>query len=410
MVAPVDVPDEWKQLGIGIVGVGRIVQSAHLPAYRKHGLRVMGATTFPLPRSIKRCWQACRAATARWTNYWTTQRLRSRRSYSPGRPPRRGARGPSGRQACACAETSCYFDGGGPGARHANRTGCKLAVNVNGRWAPPWMGVTRLLAAGLLGRPFAVTHLYDVSFAWIRGTHFDEMEHFGLYDYSVHWVDIGLRWLRPALPLTVTAVDYRLESQPEDSHSPWGLDIYVAMSDCSTIAIRGIGGSPTQSGSHPFIVHGTAGMGRGSVLGLTNWSWTGRATHGVPIGGQLVPRRVRRLYGRAAAGFVEGGQPDNSARDGLSTLAVVLAAVVSAENEGTPVRLAADIEPEDSPRTAAIARVLAFSARLLPTERLLTMKLGIFSNVIKGGSPTRSRKRPAHMGWTLSSSSRPTSS
>ena len=176
---------------------------------------------------------------------WSTSLLGKR--TAPG-----GTRRPSGRQACTGPKPfAISMEEGQSLVELADRLGCKLAVNVNGRWAPPWLGVTRLLTAGLLGRPFAVTHVYDVSFVWIRGTHFDEMEHFGLYDYSVHWVDIGLRWLRPALPVTVTAVDYRLESQPDDSHTPWGLDIYITMSDSSTIVIRGIGGSPTQTEATP---------------------------------------------------------------------------------------------------------------------------------------------------------------
>ena len=201
-------------------------------------------------------------------------------------------------------------------------------------------GCNSARSAGLLGRPFAVTHVYDLSFAWTRGTHFDEMKHFGLYDYSVHWVDIGVRWLRPARPLHVTARDYRLQCQPNDSHTPWGLDISVVMSDASTIVIRGIGGSSIRRRRHPFMVHGTAGIARGSVLDGDELELE---TEGVrtsfPLEGDWFPDGFAGSMGELLRAIVEGGEPDNGAHDGLSTLAVVLGAVESSENEGVPVDL-----------------------------------------------------------------------
>ena len=356
MAAPVDVPEEWKQLGIGIVGVGRIVQSAHLPAYRKHGLRVMGGYDV----SSSALAEALSAGLPR--GYRSLDELLDDPSVSvvdvATRPEDRAevarAALQAGKHVLAQKPFAISMEEGQSLVELADRMGCKLAVNVNGRWAPPWLGVTRLLAAGLLGRPFAVTHVYDVSFAWIRGTHFDEMEHFGLYDYSVHWVDIGLRWLRPALPLTVTAVDYRLESQPDDSHSPWGLDIYIAMSDSSTIAIRGIGGSPTQTGSHPFMVHGTGGVARGSVLRVDELQLEREGSiTSFPLTGSWFPDGFAGSMGGLLRAIVEGREPDNSGRDGLATLAVVLAAVESSERQGMPVQLSTNVELDGSPLTAA---------------------------------------------------------
>ena len=214
MAEPVNVPEEWKQLGIGIVGVGRIVQSAHLPAYRKHDLRVMGgydvspsaldeALSAGLPRGYRSLGELLDDPGVSVVDVATRPEGRAEVVHAALQ---------AGKHVLAQKPSATSMEDGQSLVELADRMGCKLAVNVNGRWAPPWLGVTRLLAAGLLGRPFAVTHIYDVSYAWTRGTHFDEMDHFGLYDYSVHWVDIGLRWLQPALPLTVTAVDYRLES------------------------------------------------------------------------------------------------------------------------------------------------------------------------------------------------------
>jgi predicted dehydrogenase len=93
---------------IGILGCGRIAQTAHLPAYAAYGLDVAGV------------WSRTRATTA-------------------GVPERFGVV----RRVYATAED------------------LRIAVNQNARWAPPWRLATLLVEDGAIGDVVGVTHLHD---------------------------------------------------------------------------------------------------------------------------------------------------------------------------------------------------------------------------------------------------------
>jgi predicted dehydrogenase len=352
IAAPVQILEEWKQIGIGIVGLGGIARAVHLPAYKKHGLRVMGGydispsaldqgVSVGLPFAYRSLEELLDDSRVSVVDVATRPEDRAEIVSAALR---------AGKHVLAQKPLALSMEEARSLVDLAERVDRKLAVNVNGRWAPPWMGATRLVSAGLLGQPFAVTHVYDLSFAWTRGTHFDEMKHFGLYDYSVHWVDIGVRWLRPARPVRVTARDYRLQCQPSDSHTPWGLDIYVVMSDASTMAIRGVGGSPIRRRRHPFMIHGSTGIARGSVLDGDELELESEGVRtSFPLEGDWFPDGFAGSMGELLRVVVEGGEPDNGARDGLSTLAVVLAAVESSENDGVPVDLGPKVEANTGP-------------------------------------------------------------
>src|SRR5262249_9131131 len=124
---------------------------------------------------------------------------------------------------------------------------------------------------GAVGQVLAVTHLYDVEFGWIPGTVFDELTHWAIYDYSVHWIDITRCWMEGRAPTGVRARDYRTPNQPERGKSPWGMWVEYRYGDGASAMIRGIGCSTTERRGHPFWIHGTSGTIRGSVLGVADF-------------------------------------------------------------------------------------------------------------------------------------------
>ena len=92
----------------------------------------------------------------------------------------------------------------------AERAGVKLAVNQNGRWAPPWRIATLLVEQGAIGEVHSVTHLLDRDFAFVlQFPRFDAIEHLIVYDHCVHWVDISRCWLDGKAPESVRALGYR---------------------------------------------------------------------------------------------------------------------------------------------------------------------------------------------------------
>ena len=112
---------------------------------------------------------------------------------------------------------------------HAERKGVRLAVNQNGRWAPPWRVATLLIEDGRVGEVCAVTHLFEHDFDWTVGTPYDEIEHFVLYDFAVHWIDITRCWLGDKTVATVSAREYRTPAQAAGQKAPWGALVVVRL-------------------------------------------------------------------------------------------------------------------------------------------------------------------------------------
>ena len=102
------------------------------------------------------------------------------------------------------------------------------------------------------------------------------------------------------------------------------------------------------------MVHGAAGVARGSVLRVDELQLERDGlTTSFPLDGDWFPDGFAGSMGELLRAIVEGDDADNSGRDGLATLAVVLAAVESSERGGAPVRLSTNFEFDASSLTAA---------------------------------------------------------
>ena len=98
------------------------------------------------------------------------------------------------------------------------------------------------------------------------GLHFDELDHFVIYDYDVHWIDISRCWLDGDRPVEVRASDYRVPGQPDNARNPWGANVEIRYASGANVLIRTVGDARTARGGAPFWIHGTEGTIRGSVL------------------------------------------------------------------------------------------------------------------------------------------------
>jgi len=263
--------------GIGIVGCGSIVKEAHLPAYAAYGVEVVGvydpaaAATEGLREqfpSVGRVFSSLDELLGHpeieVVDIATHPAVRLdliRRAIGAGKHVL--AQKPLALDARAAREV----------VEEAERSGVTVAVNQNGRWAPPWRVATLLLEQGAIGEVVAVTHLHDHDFAWIVGSVFDEMPHFAIYDFSMHWVDITRCWLEGKTVATVRAVDYRTPNQPPASKGRWGAWVAVDYVDGSSALIRCIGSAVTERPGNPFWIHGTdARSAAACARGRTSWS------------------------------------------------------------------------------------------------------------------------------------------
>ncbi|MCS7219949.1 MAG: Gfo/Idh/MocA family oxidoreductase [Anaerolineae bacterium] len=329
--------------GIGIIGCGNIVKSAHLKAYKQYGLNVVGVYDI-VPEATRGVQEEFGVQHV----FRSLEELLSHpdievvdiATHPDQRVPLMHQAIEAGKHILAQKPLALTVREAREVVEKAERRGLKIAVNQNGRWAPPWRIATLLIQQGIIGDVLAVTHLYDMKFNWIPGTHFDELRHFAIYDYSIHWIDITRCWTEGKVVATVRARDYRTPNQPATGKTPWGMWVEIAYADGTSAMIRGIGCSETYRRGHPFWIHGAEGTIRGSVLGE---EFVELETKGVTcryqLEGQWFPDGFAGTMGELLCAIAEGREPYNSAYHNLLSLQITLAACLSADRDGAPVAL-----------------------------------------------------------------------
>lgn len=346
-----------QPLGIAIVGTGAIVRSAHLPAYRKYGLPIVGAYDIQ-PASTEGLCEEFGVGRI----YRSLEELLDDRQVEvvdvatrpEDRAPVIRAVLAKGKHVLAQKPVATSLEEARDLSSLAARAGLKLAVNQNGRWAPPWRVATQLIRKGVIGQVLSITHVYDMSIAWSMSRHFDDMAHFLIYDYSVHFFDITRCWLEGKRPRTVRARDFRVPDQPAEARTPWSMWAEIWCDDGTSALIRGYGGSATGRYGHPFWIHGSLGTIRGSVLGqdgveLHTASGKGREArssaaavgmvHRYTLEGNWFPDGFAGTMGELLRAIETGTEPENSLDHNLLSLELTLAAVASAERDGAPVTI-----------------------------------------------------------------------
>lgn len=335
--------------GVAILGCGTIAQSAHLPAYEKHGVGVTGVwsrtpeTTAGVPErfpSVGRIY-----ATADDLLADPAVRFVDIATGPEGRLGWIEAAIEAGKHVLAQKPLTLSTD---DLARlpallaRAEAAGLRVAVNHNGRWAPPWRAATLLVRDGTVGRVVGVTHLHDKPLPPLAGTPFDDVPHMLLTDYLLHWVDITRTWLEDgtAGPVTrVQAVDSRLPDQPADARNPWSATLSMSTGTGATATLRIAGDVVAAEPGCPFWIHGTRGTLRGSVLLDSDRLEVddGQARTQVRLHGAWFVDGFAAAMGELMCAVAEDREPENSAADAARSVALVLAARASAEQGGVPV-------------------------------------------------------------------------
>ena len=330
--------------GIGIIGCGEIVKLAHLPAYTEYDVDVVGVydsspeatdgiqSRFPVVgqvfESVDDLLADPRIDVVDIATHPDVRRDLIERAIGAGKHVL--SQKPFAVDLAAARDL----------VERAEERGVCIAVNQNGRWAPPWRIATLLIEQGRIGDVCAVTHLFEHDFDWTVGTVFDEIEHFVLYDFAVHWVDITRCWFQDKTVAAVSAREYRTPAQPSGQKAPWGALIVVEYADGSNAVIRSVGVSTRRPGN-PFWVHGTEGTIRGSVRKGTDFVELehGDAIVRYPLDGEWLPDGFAGTLAELCSAVTEEREPFNSARHNLLTLQMTLSACRSAEEDGRPVSL-----------------------------------------------------------------------
>jgi len=274
--APRFPDDAAARSGVAVLGCGTIARSAHLPAYEQYGVGVAGV------------WSRTPATTADVRDRFPgVGRVYASAEELLADPDVRYvdiATGPEGRLAWieAAVEAGKHVLAQKPVTlseddlarlpgvlARAAEAGVRVAVNHNGRWAPPWRATTLLVRQGAVGDVVGVTHLHDKALPPLAGTPFDDVPHMLLTDYLLHWVDITRGWLADGGAGAVTsvqAVDARVPGQPDTARNPWSATLSLATASGASATVRITGSNVSAEPGCPFWVHGTSGTLRGSVL------------------------------------------------------------------------------------------------------------------------------------------------
>ena len=338
--------------GVAILGCGTIAQSAHLPAYQQHGVGVTGV------------WSRSPATVAAVRERFPfVGRVYASAEELLADPEVRYvdlATGPEGRLTWieAAVDAGKHVLAQKPLTlsaddlvrlpdvlAKADASGVRIAVNHNGRWAPPWRATTLLLRQRTIGEVVGVTHLHDKALPPLPGTPFDEVPHMLLTDYLLHWVDITRCWLADGsagddgLVTSVRAVDSRVPGQPDAARNPWSATLSLATAGGATATLRIVGNVVSSEPGCPFWVHGTSGTIRGSVLLDSDRLEIddGEDRTPVPLSGAWFVDGFAAAMGELMCAVSENRQPENSAADAARSVALVLAARESASRDGVPV-------------------------------------------------------------------------
>lgn len=330
-----------KLPGIGIIGCGNIVQSSHLPAYRKYDLNVVGAYDL-VPETLAKA----RARFAFPIAFSSVEELLAHPDITvvdiathPGvRADLIRLALEAGKHVLSQKPLALDMATAHELVALARERNLLFAVNQNGRWSPPWRISTLLIEQGMIGDILAITHLFEVNFSWVTGTPFDAIPHWSIYDYAIHWIDAIRCWMGET-PLTeVRAREYRTPVQSQDSIAPWGMWAEFMYANGVNAMIRSIGCTQTPTHQHLFWIHGTQGTIRGSVLGgdFLEIERDGAVSR-YQLEGNWFPDGFAGAMGELLCAIAENRQPYHAAEHNLLSLQMTLAACQSSRIDGKTI-------------------------------------------------------------------------
>ncbi len=188
-----------KEVGIGIVGTGRIVDEKHCPAYRKAGLRIQGVTDLRIEQA-----ENVAAKHGIETVHHSLESLLADPDIhiidcaipNEGRLDIITAAAEAGKHILVHKPLAYTAEEGAAFVAVTEKHGVHFAVNQNARWAPTYGAATHLLQSGVIGDPYWIHHQLFSGFDWFNTNSWHrEMDRFQMHQYGIHHFDILAVWL-----------------------------------------------------------------------------------------------------------------------------------------------------------------------------------------------------------------------
>jgi predicted dehydrogenase len=338
----IEVPERHK-LPIAIVGAGEIVDLAHLPAYRKHGLEIVGITDINLARArevaerhgIPRVYGSSEEVAADpdvavvdiavfpWAQYEVAMPMLD-----------------AGKDLLCQKPISYDYDEAERLVAHARRRKRLMAVNQQMRFSESVAAAKAMIDQGWIGEPFEVSWDFKVYTPWEAWPWVTNLPRLDLNQFTIHPLDSTRFWIGD--PLYVYGTQAREPGQPQQGETR---TISVLEYAGETRAfLRSFHKNRCGDPRAEFRIDGTGGSIRGTI-GLMYDYPTGRAdtlelnsrvipTDGwlsYPVMSRWIPTAFIGPMASLLAAIASGGKPATDANDNLATLRLLRALYRSGE-------------------------------------------------------------------------------
>jgi predicted dehydrogenase len=217
-------------------------------------------------------------------------------------------------------------------AKLAREAGVKMAVNQNGRWAPYFSYMRHAVRSGLIGEVGAVHMVLNWDHTWTAGTPFDEIHHLMFHDFGIHWIDAARSFFQGMDATSINATLARFPGQPVKPP----LLANAAVTFPGGMATLAFNGCSRFGARETCTITGTMGTlhAAGDICGIPSveiHTADGIAT--AELEGAWFPDGFRGCMGELLCAIEQNREAENSAAENLKTLALVLAAMRSADEE-----------------------------------------------------------------------------
>ena len=335
------IPDgRGRDLGIGIVGCGGIVQYGHLPAYRQAGLRVVAVTDVDTEkaRAVARDFDVPHVAGSAEELVGLDGVDIVDIAVPPWVQPQIVALAASAGRHMLCQKPfALEYDIARGMVEVAEAAGVLLAVNQQMRWDAGIAASRDLVARGAIGRPSAAQIQVSVSTGWHLWPWLASAPRLEIMYHSIHYLDS----LRSVLgdPEWVTSLHGRYpEQDPVQGETTTTTVLGYPDGLLALVAVNHYNQHGTPYGEFRFLgtqgsLEGTLGLlydypdGRPDTLSLHRGGGQVRAYE---FDTRWIPDAFLGPMGDLMDAIATGRQPVTSGRDNLGTIGVVMAAYRSA--------------------------------------------------------------------------------
>jgi len=327
-------------MNVGLIGCGRIACEAHLPAYKKYGVRVVGICDLIEER-------AKTIAKKYGIGFYTTDpkklaehdlvemldiatrpldRGKLLRTLLPCKKP------------ILVQKPVCYdWEDAVRLAQEFKKARVPIAVNHNARWAPVNIKVKESIESGELGEIYALHHINrfneDVN-AWYTD-YYDYL----FLDHGLHYIDL-VRWYTKRMPTTVSAISSTYPSQRTVCPLLYSLHFQYSDAPPLLVSLFFNNAVPAPHGFHcDWFIDGKKGGIRATIDSLSKTHYSGRTEPMIRIEGDWVPEGFFGSYKEFVNAIEQQISAPHALDDHILTLKIASAAARSAREGGQWVQI-----------------------------------------------------------------------